>query len=70
MRKPEGLGNVQKRRLTETDVSIITQLSKATLRTNRCRRVGIPSLKLRGAVRYREEDVLAYIDAAVQATGR
>lgn len=49
--------------LTESDVSDITRLSKATLRTNRCRRVGIPWIALGGAVRYKQEDVMAFIES-------
>jgi len=51
------------RLLTEQDVAALTKIAAATLRTNRCRRVGIPYLKLGGSVRYSEQDVLAYIAA-------
>ena len=49
--------------LTERDVEAWTKIPAASLRTMRCRRVGIRFVKIGASVRYRAEDVEAYLAA-------
>jgi len=58
----QGMKVPQAQLLTEKQVSIITGLAVATLRNWRCKRVGPPSLKLGGAVRYRAADIDRWIE--------
>jgi len=54
--------------LTERDVATLTQISPDTLRTWRCRRVGPRFLKIGSSVRYRAEDIEAFLDARMTET--
>jgi hypothetical protein len=49
--------------LTEAQASEITGLPVASLKTERCRGLGLPYVKLGRRVRYRADDVAAYIAA-------
>jgi hypothetical protein len=49
--------------LTEVQVSEATGVSIASLKTERCRGTGMPYVKLGRRVRYRVDDVAAYITA-------
>ena len=54
--------------LTEQDVATLTQISPDTLRTWRCRRVGPRFLKIGSSVRYRPEDIDAFIASRLTET--
>lgn len=49
--------------MTETEVADMTRIAVATLRTHRCRRRGIPHVKIGSCVRYKRGDVLDFIEA-------
>lgn len=49
--------------LTEAQVSEMTGLPVASLKTERCRGLGMPYVKFGRRVRYRTDDVTAYINA-------
>ncbi|CAJ1504202.1 helix-turn-helix transcriptional regulator [[Mycobacterium] holstebronense] len=51
------------RLLTEAQVSEMTGLPVASLKTERCRGLGLPYVKFGRRVRYRADDVAAYIAA-------
>lgn len=50
--------------LTADETARLLRLSVRSLANDRCLGRGLPYVKLRGAVRYRREDILGYIDAA------
>ncbi|MEO8132037.1 MAG: transcriptional regulator [Bryobacteraceae bacterium] len=49
--------------LTESEYSRITNRSLASIRRDRCRRIGCPYVKLGALVRYRPDDIRAYIES-------
>ena len=49
--------------LTETEVSDLIGVTRATLQNWRWRRVGLPYSKFMGSVRYKESDLYAYMEA-------
>jgi hypothetical protein len=57
------------RLLTEREYTTITGESPATARRNRLLKKGCPFVKLGALVRYRPEDVRAYIERNLRATG-
>ena len=48
--------------LTEIEVSEITGISKSCLQQNRWLRKGLPYIKIKRSVRYKESDIMAYLD--------
>lgn len=61
--------------LTEAQAAALMQIHKGTLRNARCTgTLGIPFIKLtltkRGKVRYRESDILAWLDARTHVNTR
>ena len=48
--------------LTETDVARLTGLAPQTLKNQRHRGVGFPYMRLGGAIRYSEADVIAELE--------
>ena len=56
--------------LREKQAAEILQCSPRTLRNHRCAGIGLPYLKIGGAVRYLEDDVLAALVLARVETKR
>ena len=54
--------------LNETETSKLLSVSKKTLQSWRWRRTGPSFLKLGGAIRYRLEDIQAYMESCLQST--
>ena len=48
--------------LTEIEVSEITGISKSCLQQHRWLRKGLPYIKIGRSVRYKESDIMAYLD--------
>ncbi|MBM4231786.1 MAG: helix-turn-helix domain-containing protein [Gammaproteobacteria bacterium] len=53
--------------LTEHDIARRLAISIATVRRWRIGRTGVPFIKLGASVRYRPEDLRAYIDSRISA---
>jgi predicted site-specific integrase-resolvase len=56
--------------ISQTELAQRWQLSESTLERWRSEGIGPVFLKLRGQVRYRDTDILAYEDQALQASTR
>ena len=54
--------------LNEKEVSELTGIAVKTLQSWRWRRTGPSFLKLGGAIRYRREDIQAYMESCLQST--
>jgi predicted site-specific integrase-resolvase len=56
--------------ISQTELAQRWQLSESTLERWRAEGIGPPFLKLRGQVRYRDTDILAYENQALHASAR
>jgi len=57
--------------LTDVQVAELTGIGLSTLRNNRVKNVGMSYIKYGRAVRYKKEDVIAYMDAhRIKTRGR
>lgn len=54
---------MDKQWITEEDVAVITSIGLPTLRNNRNKKKGIPYYKVSKSVRYKQSDVLEYMEA-------